>query len=466
MKKVLSMILAAAMLLTCLAAAFAARPGDMDADSKVTASDARTVLRAAVGLDVLTPEQFAAADADRDNRITASDARLVLRCAVDLESLDPAPIPETFKAGFIFLNDESSGYDNNFIEAALDACGELGLERSQFVLRRGVDESEECYDVAKELAEDGCDIIFADSFGHEPYMRQAAEEYPDVLFCHAGGTTAHTAGLDNFSNFYAADYEGRYLTGIAAGMKLNEMIESGEIAADEAKLGFVGAFPFAQVISAFTGFYLGARSVCPTATMEVKHTGAWYDEAAEQRAAAQLIENGCKILAQYSDSPGPMNECAEKNVPIITTFFSKDLGATAQKHLLASYKIYWQPYFIFAMRAAIEGRKLAPDYTGTLASGSLQLTYLNPEKAAPGTLEAIEAVRRELISGTRFVFDTAAFTVNGEHLTEYLADVDDTGDYVPETQVISGGRFQESEYRSAPYFDIQIDGVTGGGWSF
>ncbi|MBQ6021762.1 MAG: BMP family ABC transporter substrate-binding protein [Clostridia bacterium] len=466
MKKAISLLCVFALLCGCFGlAAYAARPGDMDADNKITAGDARTVLRAAVGLEVLTPEQFAAADADHDNKITASDARLVLRSAVDLESLDPAPIPDTFKAGFIFLNGEESGYDKNFIDAALDACAELGLERGQFVLRGGVPESEECYEVAKELAEDGCDIIFADSFGHEAFLRQAAEEYPDVLFCHACGTTAHTAGLANFSNFYAADYEGRYLTGIAAGMKLNEMIKNGEITADEAKLGFVGAFPFAQVISAFTGFYLGARSVCPTVTMEVKHTGMWYGELEEQRAASQLIASGCKIISQYSDSPGPANECAEKNVPIVC-YYTKISGISGADHLLASCKINWQPYFVFAMRAAIEGRKLAPDYTGTLANGSVVLNGLNQECAAPGTLEAIEAARAELITGTRFVFDTSAFTVNGEHLTEYLADVDDMGDYIPETQVISGGRFRESEFRSAPYFDIQIDGITGGGWGF
>ena len=185
------------------------------------------------------------------------------------------------KLGFIFLHDENSTYDLNFMNAAKEACAALGLTEDQYVFRTNIPEGQECYDAACELADAGCNIIFADSFGHEDYMIQAAQEFPEVQFCHATGTKAHTQGLSNYHNAFAAIYEGRYLAGVAAGMKLNEMIEAGEFTADEAKMGYVGAFTYAEVVSGYTSFYLGAKSVCPSVTMEVTFTGSWYDETAE-----------------------------------------------------------------------------------------------------------------------------------------------------------------------------------------
>ena len=183
------------------------------------------------------------------------------------------------KVGFIFLHDENSTYDLNFINAAKEACEKLGVE---YVMRTGVDESEACYETAADLADSGCNIVFADSFGHEDYMIQAAKEFPNVEFCHATGTRAHTEGLANYHNAFASIYEGRFLGGIAAGMKLNQLIEEGKITPDQAKLGYIGAFTYAEVISGYTSFFLGARTVCPTATMEVTFTGSWYDPSLEQ----------------------------------------------------------------------------------------------------------------------------------------------------------------------------------------
>ena len=182
----------------------------------------------------------------------------------------------TVKVGFIFLHDENSTYDKNFMDAAKLACEEMGVEYAQ---KTQIPESNACYDAAVELIEvDGCNVIFADSFGHESFLINAAKEYTDVQFCHATGTQAHTAGLDNFHNAFASIYQGRYLAGVAAGLKLNEMIEAGKITADKAKMGYVGAFTFAEVMSGYTSFYLGAKRVCPTVTMDVKFTGSWYDE--------------------------------------------------------------------------------------------------------------------------------------------------------------------------------------------
>jgi len=179
-----------------------------------------------------------------------------------------------FRLGVILLHDEDSTYDLNFIEAVKKAADALGLTEDQVIIKRDIGESNACYEAAADLVDEGCDVIFADSFGHETYLLKAAKKFPKVQFCHATGTMAHTEGLDNFHNAFASIYEGRYLAGVAAGLKLNEMIDDGKITAEQAKMGYVGAFTYAEVISGYTSFYLGAKSVCPTVTMDVQFTGS------------------------------------------------------------------------------------------------------------------------------------------------------------------------------------------------
>ncbi len=362
---------------------------------------------------------------------------------------------EPFKVGFIMLHDENSTYDLNFINAAKAACEKLGVE---YVIKTNIPEGQECYDEAAALADDGCNIIFADSFGHEPYMIQAAKEFPDVEFCHSTGTMAHTEGLDNYHNAFAAIYEGRYLAGIAAGMKLNEMIANGEFAPEEAKIGYVGAFTYAEVISGYTSFFLGARSVCPTATMEVTFTGSWYDETAEKEGAQKLIANNCKLISQHADSMGAPTACETAGVPNVS--YNGSTIAAAPNTYIISSRINWEPYYVSAITACQNGEAIPADFTGTLADESVLLTELNTAVAAEGTQEAIDAAKAAMIEGTLHVYDTSTFTVGGETLTSYMADVDTDADYTPDTEVVSDGYFHESEYRSAPYFDMEIDGIT------
>ena len=360
-----------------------------------------------------------------------------------------------FKVGFIMLHDENSTYDLNFINAAKEACETLGVE---YTIVTNVPEGQECYDKAAELADAGCNIIFADSFGHEDYMIQAAKDFPDVQFCHSTGTKAHTEGLSNYHNAFASIYEGRYLAGIAAGMKLNEMIANGEFTADEAKIGYVGAFTYAEVISGYTSFFLGARSVCPTATMEVTFTGSWYDETAEKEGAQKLIKNGCKLISQHADSMGAPTACETAGVPNVS--YNGSTVAACPNTFIVSSRIDWTPFFVYAINCVASGEDIGYDWTGTLATGSVVLTDVNEQAAAAGTAEKIAEVMKALEDGSVKVFDTATFTVNGETVTTYLADVDDLGDYVGETEAISDGVFLESFYRSAPYFDLDIDGIT------
>lgn len=362
------------------------------------------------------------------------------------------------KVGFITLHDENSTYDLNFINGAKEAIANLGLTEDDYILKTNVPEGQECYEAAVDMVDAGCNIIFADSFGHEPYMIQAAQEFPEVQFCHSTGTRAHTEGLANYHNAFASIYEGRYLAGIAAGMKLNEMIEAGEFTAEEAKIGYVGAFTYAEVVSGYTSFFLGARSVCPTATMEVTFTGSWYDEALEKEGAQKLIDRGCKLISQHADSLGAPTACENAGVPNVS--YNGSTKDAAPNTYIISSRIDWAPYYEYAIKAVMDGTAIDTDWTGTLATGSVVLTDLNTDVAAEGTQDAINDAMAKLENGELHVFDTSAFTVNGEALSSYMADVDTDEAYTPDTEVVHDGYFSESEFRSAPYFDLEIDGIT------
>ena len=374
------------------------------------------------------------------------------------DNTDTPKVADDFKVGFIFLHDENSTYDLNFINAAKEACADLGIKDENMIIKTGIDESNACYDTAMDLVDQGCKFIFADSFGHEPFMIQAAKEATDVQFFHATGTKAHTEGLANYHNAFASIYEGRYLAGIAAGMKLNELKEAGKLKGETAKMGYVGAFPYAEVKSGYTSFYLGAKSVCPEVTMEVTFTNSWYDEAAEKDAANNLIARNCDLISQHADSMGAPTACESAGIPNVS--YNGSTVSACPNTFIVSSKINWAPYMKLAITNTIEGKATDVDWTGTLETDSVQLTDINENAAAAGTAEAIEAAKAELIAGTRHVFDTTTFTVGGKALESYLADVDDMGDFVGETEVVKDGYFQESVFRSAPYFDIDIDGIT------
>ena len=362
------------------------------------------------------------------------------------------------KVGFITLHDENSTYDKNFIDAAKEACANLSLvENEDYFIKTNVGETEQCAEVAADLVDAGCNIIFADSFGHEPYMIEVAKANPEVQFCHSTGTRAHTEGLDNYHNAFASIYEGRYLAGIAAGMKLNEMIEAGEFTAEEAKMGYVGAFTYAEVVSGYTSFYLGAKSVCPTVTMDVTFTGSWYDETLEKEGAEKLIQGGCKLISQHADSLGAPTACENAGVPNVS--YNGSTQAACPNTYIISSRINWAPYYEYAIKAVMDGTAIDVDWTGTLATNSVVLTDLNTTVAAEGTAEAIAAATEKLEKGEIHVFDCSTFTVKGETLTSYQADVNADSDNTPDTEVVHDGYFSESEFRSAPYFDLQIDGI-------
>ena len=381
-------------------------------------------------------------------------------CLTAAVSLADGIAKEDIKLGVILLHDEDSTYDLNFINGVKDAAAALGLGEDQVIIKRNITESNDCYETALDLADEGCQIIFADSFGHETFMLQAAKEKPEVDFCHATGTMAHTEGLANFHNAFAAIYEGRYLAGVAAGLKLNEIKEAGKLKGEVPMIGYVGAFTYAEVVSGYTSFYLGAKSVCPDVIMKVQFTGSWYDEKEEKAAAEALIAAGADLISQHADSMGAPTACENAGIPDIS--YNGSTVASCPNTFIVASRIDWSPYFQYIVNQKIAGEAIDTDWTGTIATGSVVLTDVNEQAAAAGTVEKIAEVKAAFEAGTLHVYDTATegfITKDGAALTSYMADVDTDEAYTPDTEVISDGYFHESEYRSAPYFDIQIDGI-------
>lgn len=371
-----------------------------------------------------------------------------------------------FKVGLICLHGESSTYDKNFIDAFKAGCKAKGVK---LVIKTDIPENNTCYETAEDLVDQGCNVIFADSFGHEAFLYKAAQEHKDVTFAHATGTTAHTNKLDNFVNAFASIYEGRYLAGVAAGLKLSEMEAAGKITdknLDENGaiiIGYVGAWTYAEVISGYTSWYLGVKAGYTgekDITMKVQFTGAWYDETAEKSAAETLISKGAAIISQHADSMGAPTACETAKVPNVS--YNGSTASACPDTFIVSSRINWQVYCEYLIDTVKAGKKVDTDWTGTIDNNSVVLTDLGTAAAA-NTQTKLNEVKAKLANGTLKVFDCSKFTVNGQHLTSYKADVDTDKDYTPDTEVIKTANgityFAESEFRSAPYFDLKIDGI-------
>ena len=365
---------------------------------------------------------------------------------------------DQIKIGLICIGDENEGYTANHINGLRAACKELGISEDQIIYKYNTPETEAAYEAAVDLAEQGCDIIIANSFGHETYIWLAAEEYPEIEFCHATGTGAASTGLENTHNFFASIYEARYVAGVVAGMKLNQMIADGAFTAEEAKIGYVGAYPFEEVKSGYTAFYLGACSVCPSVTMEVKFTNSWGDLALEKEAAEALIANNCKLISQHADTTGAPSACEVMGVPCVG--YNISMIPAAPTTALTSAAINWGAYFKFALENVLAGNSFAADWCQGYADGAVYVTELNESLVAPGTAEKVAEVEAALKAGTLHVFDITTFTVDGETKTSCAA-FDTDGDYMPDFgEAIVDGYFAESALRSAPYFSLDIDGIT------
>ena len=356
--------------------------------------------------------------------------------------------------GYIYIGDENEAYTAAHYEGAKAMAEALGLSEDQIIIKWNTAETEACYDAAIDLAEAGCDIIFGNSFNFESYMIEAAREYPEIEFCHATGYQAATCGLDNVHNYFTSVYESRYVSGVVAGMKLNEMIADGTITADQCVVGYVGAFPYAEVISGYTAFFLGIRSVCPEATMKVQYTNSWASFDLEKEAAEALIAQGCVLISQHADTTGAPTACEAAGVPCVG--YNVSMIATAPNTALTSASIDWAPYNTYAVECVINGEPIAVDWCQGYDTGANKITELNEGVVAEGTAEKVAEVEAALVSGDLKVFDTSTFTIGGETLESLI---EANADYAKYADYVSDGYFHESELASAPSFDIIIDGI-------
>jgi basic membrane protein A len=359
------------------------------------------------------------------------------------------------KVGAIYIGDENEGYTAAHMKGIDDMMSTLGLSEDQVIEKTNIPEDESAYDAAVDLADQGCNVIFATSFGHESYILQAAAEFPDVQFFHATGYQAASSGLSNVHNYFTAIYEARYVSGVVAGMKLNEMIENGDITEEEAKMGYVGAFPYAEVVSGYTAFYLGAKSVCPSVTMEVQYTNSWGDMSGEAEIATQLIANGCVLIGQHADTTGAPSAAQSAGVPCVG--YNIDMTSVAPDSALTSATNNWGAYYTSAVENIINGVANPTDWARGYADGAVGITALNDKAVAEGTAEKVAEVEAALTDGTLHVFDTSTFTVNGSSIEDLIAE---GGDYAGYETYVSDGYFHESEVASAPAFDLRIDGIT------
>ena len=373
--------------------------------------------------------------------------------AGETEAKEAAPAggvaKEDLKVGFVFIGDENEGYTAAHYKGAMEMKDALGLSDDQIIVKWNIPEDETAQDAAMDLADQGCQIVFANSFGHESYVIEAAKEYPEVQFCHATGFQAASSGLSNMHNYFTAIYEARYVSGVVAGLKLNQMIEDGTVAKDACKIGYVGAYPYAEVISGYTSFFLGVRSVCPDATMEVKYTNSWASFDLEKEAADALISDGCVLISQHADTTGAPTACEAAGVPCVG--YNISMIATAPTQALTSSTNNWGAYVTEAVQHVVDGTEIPVDWCKGFSDGAVLITELNEAAVAPGTKEKVEEVEAKLAAGELHVFDTSTWTVEGKTLDSYKKD--DGNEY------ISDGYFHESEFASAPAFDILIDGI-------
>ena len=426
MKKVLTLLLVLAMTVGLVT-------GCSSSATKETGENTASTDKTATGENSTTESETAAADNSA------------------AESTDVSGL----KVGIIYVGDENEGYTAAHMAGIDEMIKNLGLSKDQVIEKTNIAEDESCYDAAVDLADQGCNIIFANSFGHEDFMLQAAKEYPEVQFCHATGYKAASSGLPNVHNYFTAVYESRYVSGVVAGLKLNEMIAKGTITADKAKMGYVGAYPYAEVVSGYTSFYLGAKSVCPTVTMEVQYTNSWADMAGENEVAKQLIANGAVLISQHADTTGAPTAAEEAKVPVVG--YNVDMTSVAPDSALTSATINWGPYYTYAVKSVIDGTPIDTDWCQGYKDGAVGISPLNENVVAEGTADKVAEVEAALKDGALKVFDTSTFTVKGSKIEDLIKSDADFSKY---SAYVSDGYFHESELISAPAFDLRIDGIT------
>ncbi len=396
------------------------------------------------------------------------------------------------KVGVILIGDETEGYTKAHMDGIKAAAGELGIAENQIIWKYTVPENSATLDAATDLVVQGCSVIISNSYGHQTYMIQAAEQFPDVTFVSMTGDFAAIAGVSNFKNGFTKVYESRYVSGVVAGMKLAQLISEGTISPEttpehfdengNVKIGYVGAFNYAEVVSGYTAFYLGAKSIVPNVVMEVNYTNEWFNIDKEAAAAEALVANGNVIIGQHADStgaPSAVERLLGEGKICYSVGYNVDMLATAPNAALTSPTNTWKEFYLELFELALDGK--ANDFGVDVAKGyadnGVAITALG-SACAPGTAEKVAEVEAALQAGTLHVFDTSTFTVSAEQST-CTVETDSEGrltsckidmsfmDWATMTPIYQGeavecitdGYFTESTFRSSPYFSVRIDGI-------
>ena len=392
--------------------------------------------------------------------------------AEEAEEAAEAPAEESAASdlivGLVCVEDENSGYDYAHIKGVEDAMAALGLPAENLIMKVDIPEDETCYDAIDDLIQQGADIVFTDSYGHQDFAYQAAVDNPDVIIVSMTGDYAWSTGLDNYKNAFPHTFESRYVSGVVAGLKLQEMIDNGEVpengidADGNYKLGYVGAYPYAEVVSGYTGYYLGVKSVVENVHMDVRFTNSWYDPIGEAAAAEALMADGCFIISQHADStgaPGAVQAAHEAGNPVYCVGYNISMLSVAPDAALTSASNEWSVYYTEALQHMLDGTEIPTDWSEGYANGANYITELG-DACAEGTAEKVAEVEAAIADGSLQVFDCSTFTVDGEEVTSFLA-LDTDGDWVGDTgEAIEDGVFYESTLRAAPYFSLAIDGIT------
>ena len=383
------------------------------------------------------------------------------------ETAEPAgdAVGTDIKIGVVLIGDENEGYTYSHIKGIQEATKALGISESNIIWKYSIPEDESCYDACVDCVDQGCQIVITNSYGHQSFCLLAAEEYPDVQFVAMTGDTARANGLDNFHNAFTGIYQARYVSGVVAGMKIAELVNDGKLtdknySDGKVKVGYVGAYPYAEVVSGYTAFFLGIQSVYPDVTMEVQYTNSWFDITAEGTAAESLMADGCVIIGQHADStgaPAAVQAAQDAGTVAYSVGYNIDMLSVAPTAALTSATNDWGAYYTYAFNCLLSGEEIATDWCKGYDDNAVGITELG-ESCAEGTADKVAEVEAALKDGSLQVFDCSKFTVNGEHPTSIMIDMD--GDFEGDTEGVKDGVFQESTLRSAPGFTARIDGIT------
>ena len=386
------------------------------------------------------------------------------------ETAEPAgdAVGTDIKIGVVLIGDENEGYTYSHIKGIQEATKALGISESNIIWKYSIPEDESCYDACVDCVDQGCQIVITNSYGHQSFCLLAAEEYPDVQFVAMTGDTARANGLDNFHNAFTGIYQARYVGGVVAGMKLQQLIDEGKVedknktADGKIKIGYVGAYPYAEVVSGYTAFFLGLQSIVPDVAMQVQYANSWFNITAENEAAKALIADGCIIVSQHADSTGAPAACQEAldaGTTVYCVGYNVDMLAVAPTAALTSPTNVWEVFYEYAFRAVMNGESFDQNWCQGYEADAVTLTPLG-ESCAPGTQEKVDETIAAIKDGSLHVFDTSKFTVGGKTVTTAFA-TDTDGDFVPDAdEAVFDGYYHESYFQSAPSFQLRIDGIT------